>query len=177
MNTTKIALPLLAACGLALTGCSESTETGSSSTGTAPTSMEWKLASMPEGAVNVTDAKASATEGDTVTVRGIIGGRVDALSAETATFVMVDVALENPCISDDDHCSTPWDYCCSPSEDIQASSATVLLVDAEGKAMAFDLATQGVSPLDEVVVVGTVAARPSEHVLTIRATGLHRVSP
>lgn len=175
MNTTQLTLTLLAACGLALTGCSESPETHSDSTGAAPTSMEWKLASLPEGAVGVKDAKGNANEGDNITVRGIIGGRMDALSTDSAMFVMVDAGLENNCLSEDDHCSTPWDYCCALPEDIQANSATVQLVDGDGNAMAFDLSGQGFSPLDEVVVIGTVAARPSEQVLTIRATGLHRV--
>ncbi|MEQ8843292.1 MAG: hypothetical protein RIB58_00435 [Phycisphaerales bacterium] len=179
MNTTlNIALALFAGCALTLTGCNEnssSTSTGGSS-GAAPTSSAWRLASMPDGAVNVRQAKDSAAEGDTVTIRGLIGGRKDALATDTATFVMIDTDVHNPCVADgDDHCPTPWDYCCTPLEDRQANMATVQLVDQSGAPMEFDLSAQGISPLDEVVVVGTVAARPSPQVLTIRATGLHRV--
>ncbi|MFI4917175.1 MAG: hypothetical protein ACIAS6_11805, partial [Phycisphaerales bacterium JB060] len=139
------------------------------------TDAQWRLASMPADAQGVKSIKDTAAEGDTVTVRGIIGGRKDALSKDSAFFVMVDPALENICISEDDHCATPWDYCCAMPEDIQANSATVQLVDADGNPLEFDLSARGVSPLDEVVVVGTVAARPTPEVLTIRASGLHRV--
>ena len=179
MNTTaSIALALIAGCALALAGCNENSSTTSTggSSGAAPTSSAWRLASMPEGTVNVRQAKDTASEGDTVAIRGIIGGRKDALATDTATFVMIDEAVHNPCVADeDDHCPTPWDYCCTPVEDRQANMATVQLVDENGAPMEFDLSAQGISPLDEVVVVGTVAARPSPQILTIRATGLHRV--
>lgn len=173
-------IPLASIAGLCLgvAACSESssTEGGGSSTSSAPVSSEWRLASMPADAQGVKAVKDVAAEGDTVAVRGIIGGRVDAMGEDSAFFVMVDPSLENACVSDDDHCKTPWDYCCAMPEDVQANSATVQLVDAEGNPLQFDLAGQGISPMDEVVVVGTVAARPTPDVLTIRATGLHRVT-
>lgn len=183
MNTTlniavALRLALVAACALTLAGCNESSSSTSSggSSGAAPTSSAWRLASMPDGAVNVRQAKDTASEGDTVAIRGFIGGRKDALATDTATFVMIDTEVHNPCVEGgEDHCPTPWDYCCTPLEDRQANMATVQLVDETGAPMEFDLSAQGISPLDEVVVVGTVAARPSPQVLTIRATGLHRV--
>lgn len=174
----NIALALAAGCTLTLAGCNDNaptTSTGGSSSA-ATTSGAWRLASMPEGAVNVRQAKDTASEGDTVAIRGIIGGRKDALATETATFVMIDGDVHNPCVADgDDHCPTPWDYCCTPLEDRQANMATVQLVDESGAPMEFDLTAQGINPLDEVVVVGAVAARPSPQILTVRATGLHRV--
>lgn len=181
MNITRtIAIASIAGIALGLVACKEEaapTTTGGTSTSTAApaTTAQWRLASMPADAQGVKAIKDDAAEGDTVAVRGIIGGRKDALSKDSAFFVMVDPALHNECVSEDDHCATPWDYCCATPEDIQAHSATVQLVDADGNPLEFDLSSQGVSPLDEVVVVGTVAARPSPQVLTIRATGLHRV--
>lgn len=177
MNITRtIATASIVGLALGLVACKEeaapTTDTTSSA---APAAATWQLASMPADAQGVKSVKDAAAEGDTVTVRGIIGGRKDALSKDSAFFVMVDPALENACTSEDDHCPTPWDYCCAMPEDIQANSATVQLVDADGNPLEFDLSGQGVSPLDEVVVVGTVAARPTPQVLTIRATGLHRV--
>jgi hypothetical protein len=180
MNITRtIATASIVGLALGLVACKEEstgTTGGTPSSSTAPVSAEWQLASMPADAQGVKAVKDAAQEGDTVTVRGIIGGRKDALSTDSAFFVMVDPGLENICTSDDDHCATPWDYCCAKPEDIQTNSATVQLVDADGNPLEFDLSGQGISPLDEVVVVGTVAARPSPQVLTIRATGLHRVT-
>jgi len=179
MNITRtIAIASITGLALGLVACNEeaapttSGPSGSSSSITA----NWQLASMPADAQGVKAIKDTAAEGDIVTVRGIIGGRKDALGEDSAFFVMVDPGLENICISDDDHCATPWDYCCAVPEDVQANSATVQLVDEDGNPLEFDLSAQGVSPLDEVVVVGTVAARPTPQVLTIHATGLHRVA-
>lgn len=179
MNSTlNIALALVAGCTLTLAGCNEqsgTSSTGGSSSSAAPTSAAWRLTSMPADAQGVKQAKDTVSEGDAITVRGIIGGRKDALSKDSAMFVMVDPGLHNECVSEDDHCTTPWDYCCAMPEDVQANMATVQLVDADGNPLEFDLVGQGIAPLDEVVVVGTVAARPTPQVLTIRATGLHRV--
>lgn len=177
MNITRtIAIASLTGLALGLAACQEeaASTTGDSSS-SAATTAEWKLASMPADAQGVKAVKDSAEEGDTVAVRGIIGGRMDALSKDSAFFVMVDSGVHNECVGEDEHCSTPWDYCCALPEEVNANSATVQLVDAEGNPLEFDLSGQGISPLDEVVVVGTVAARPTQEVLTIRATGLHRV--
>lgn len=179
MNITRtIALASVVGLTLGLVACQEEAAptTGDSTSSAAPTTANWQLASMPADPQGVKAIKDTAAEGDTVTVRGIIGGRKDALSTDSAFFVMVDPGLENICTSEDDHCATPWDYCCAMPDDIQANSATVQLVDADGNPLEFDLSGQGISPLDEVVVVGTVAARPTPQVLTIRATGLHRVA-
>lgn len=179
MNTTRtIALASIVGLTLGLVACQEEAAptTGDSTGSAAPTTANWQLASMPADAQGVKAIKDTAAEGDTVTVRGIIGGRKDALSDDSAFFVMVDPGLHNECVGEDDHCATPWDYCCAMPDDIQANSATVQLVDEDGNPLEFDLSAQGVSPLDEVVIVGTVAARPTPQVLTIRATGLHRVA-
>lgn len=172
--TRTIAIASITGLALGLGACKE--EAATTTGAAAPIPAEWRLASMPDDALGVKAAKDAAAEGDTVTVRGIIGGRKDAMNKDSAFFVMVDPGLENICLSDDDHCATPWDYCCAKPEDVQANSATVQLVDADGNPLEFDLSKQGIAPLDEVVVVGTVAARPSPQVLTIRATGLHRVT-
>ncbi len=136
----------------------------------------WLLASAPSESVGIIAAKAGAQEGDPISLRGIIGGRVDAMSNESAVFVMIDDSIDNPCTTGDDHCATPWDYCCTERKEIQASSATVQLVDAQGHTIAGDLRTHGISPLDAVVVVGVVGPRPSEDVLTVRATGIYKDS-
>lgn len=169
MRHVQYFVPALLATALFATACTQE------GTGSPQAAAAWRLATMPEGPVGVRHAKDHAVEGDTVAVRGIIGGRKDAIGKDSAIFIMMDPDLENACLADDDHCRTPWDYCCTPSGDIQANSATVQLVGEDGKPLAIDLGAYGISPLDEVVVVGTVAARPTPQVLTIRATGLHRV--
>ncbi len=180
---TLTLIPALALAG-ALAACGQSsdpaaTTTNASDAKNAPTqpgaSPDWLLASMPESVADVAVAKQIASEGDEIVLRGVIGGRVDAMSEDSAVFVMMDANVDNPCLADDDHCPTPWDYCCTPGEQKIANSATVQLVDDDGRPMRLDLRDHGIGPLDTVVVVGSVAPRPSQQVLTVRATKIHRV--
>jgi hypothetical protein len=132
------------------------------------------LTAAPSDSIGVLEAKSQAAEGDTIHLKGIIGGRVDAMSAESAVFVMVDDSIDNPCVSDDDHCATPWDYCCTTPKVLMQSSATIQLVDADGKTIASDLRTHGINPLDQVHIVGTVGPRSTSDVLTVRASGIYK---
>ncbi|MEQ8770453.1 MAG: hypothetical protein RIB60_08085 [Phycisphaerales bacterium] len=174
MKPTTITAALIAAAALFATGCKEqgsSTPTTAAPTSTAPS---WVLTSAPIDPMSITDAKASAAEGDTITIRGIIGGTMEPLSSESPVFRVVDTGLYNRCVeSGDDHCATPWDYCCAPSEDVAESSATVQLVNADGSPYSGD-PTANLNPLDEVVLVGTVGPRPNTNILTIKATGVFR---
>ncbi len=148
----------------ALAGCGES----SSVSAGAGAEASWVLASEPEGALSVSAAKLTAVEGQTITVVGRIGGRVEPLSADSPAFVIVDLEVPH-CgeMGEDDHCATPWDYCCEPTDNLRANSATVQILGDVGPVAG------GLEPMDEVVVVGEVGARPSPDVLTIRATGVH----
>ncbi len=148
----------------------------SNNAGASSANTDWMLASMPDDAQPVAELKKTAKEGDTVAIRGRIGGRMDPMSKDSAVFVIMDPAI--PSCADmaiPDHCPTPWDYCCEKPDSKIANSATIQLVDESGSPREIDLQSFGLKPLDEVVVVGTVGPRPSEQVLTISATGLHRV--
>ncbi len=157
---------------IVLAGCGQGTPADGSAK-TAPSGdAAWLLATAPANAVPVQSARKTAREGEEVVVRGRIGGRADPMSTEAAVFVLMDTKLPH-CT---DGCAKPWDYCCETPETITAHSATVQLVGAAGGPMALDLASYGFRPLDEVVVVGKVAPRPSDAVLIIRAEKIHRVA-
>jgi hypothetical protein len=147
---------------------------GGGSAGGSTETPGWLLTAAPEGAVNVGEAKQSVSEGDEVALRGRIGGRADPMSADSAVFVIMDVSVPSCADEEGDNCATPWDYCCEPRESIAASNATVQLVDDTGAPLAIDLRRHGLKPLDEVIVVGRVAPRPSEQTLVVKATGLYR---
>jgi hypothetical protein len=153
-------------------GCGQGTPATDAASASPPA---WQLAQAPSDAIGVADAKASATEGETIAVRGIIGGTVKPLSSDSPTFRIVDTGLFNVCTADDDHCPTPWDYCCATQDDVRANSATIQIVDASGAAVTDDLTANGLEPLDEIIVVGTVAPRPDEQILIVRATGVFTV--
>jgi hypothetical protein len=111
----------------------------------------------PPGAVGVSEARAAATVGAEVVLKGMIGGRGRPFGASTATFVLVDPAI-TACPADEG-CRTPWDCCCFPREQIAANSATVQLVDAAGQVLAAGLdGRHGLAPQAEVVVAGKVRA-------------------
>lgn len=158
------------ACLLLIAGCGES----SSGAGPAETA-EWLIADEPAGALTVARAKSDASEGDTITVRGRVGGRVDPISRESPLFTIVDLEIPHCGEIKGDACPTPWDYCCEPGETMKKHSATVLIVGDDNHPITGDPASAGLKPLDEVVVVGVVGARPSGDVLLIRARAVHRV--
>lgn len=174
---TMVTIPALA---LSLGACSESSD--STTTSNTPSAggpdavAAWLLTAEPENVMTILEAKASAKEGDTIAIRGRIGGRKQPMSDESNIFTFIDLALpycgEN---GQHDTCTTPWDYCCDPPNVINAHGATVQILGTEGGMPSVLPTEAGLSPLDELIVIGTVAPRPGEQVLTIRATGVFRV--
>ena len=160
-----------AACGVVLGGCERGAERSASAPGVAEPAggAAWVLTGEPAGAVGVAEVKASAQEGDTVVLRGRIGGRRDPMGEGSAVFTVMDLGLPHCGENPEDKCATPWDYCCEKPETIRANAATVQAPAAADGA--------GFRPLDEVVVVGTVGPRPNPDVLTVVASGVYRVGP
>jgi len=162
---------------LVLLGCGGGE--GGSETGTALEGSNggaaWLLASEPEGSVGVREAKASVSEGDRVVVRARVGGRARPISSESPVFLVMDLSLPYCGQVTAEGCPQPWDYCCETPEAKRAMGATVQVVDASGEPIDERLSEAGLEPLEEVVIVGTVGARPSPEVLTIRADGVYRV--
>jgi len=158
---------VVAAAAVGAAGCSqEASPEQREATGGASS---WLLASEPAGAVGVVEAKASAQEGDSVVIRGRIGGRAAPLTPGSPVFTVMDLGVAHCGENPEDGCQTPWDYCCETPDSIVSNGATVQVTGVEGGTL------EGLSPLDKVVVVGTVGPRPTPTVLTIVATGVHRV--
>lgn len=130
------------------------------------------LTSAPEGAQSIIALKESASEGDEVVVHVIVGGKMDTHVDGRASAAIIDAALDNPCTGEDDHCQTPWDYCCTPQEVITANLATLQIVDADGRVLATDL-SKTLPEMTVLTVRGVVGPRPDPQVLTINATGIY----
>lgn len=162
---------------LGITGCSDpASSSASAATPNAESPAEaetvaWVLSEAPAGDVPITEAKASAQEGDQIVVRGRIGGRHAPMAEGSPVFTVVDLALPHCGQNPDDKCPFPWDYCCELPATIASNSATVQVLGDR-----VDLAAGGLAPLDEVILMGTVGPRPDEAVLTIQATGVYVVS-
>lgn len=140
------------------------------------------LAALPAQARTVEEAKAGATSGevkpgDTIAVRGRIGGGKKPFVEGRAVLTLVGDGL--PACSDnpDDKCTTPWDYCCESKSDIAKHSMTVQVLDLAGLPMKTRVRGQGgVKELSEVVVVGTVA-QVEGAIFVVNATGMFVVKP
>ena len=159
---------------LVLTGCGQSGTAEREGSNAGPAA--WLIDSEPAGALAVAEAKSQVQAGDEVVVRGRIGGRVNPMSDDSPVFTIMDLSVPH-CgqMGEEDHCPTPWDYCCETAESKRANAATVQVVDAQGSPVGDKLAASGLNNLDEVVLVGTVGPRPNQDVLMIRATGVYRV--
>jgi hypothetical protein len=144
-----------------ITGCSKTDTTTSSE----PTTTTAQTASAPSGIpenlivdavegepISPTAAKASAAAGDTIVLTGNIAGRVEPFVDGRAMFNLVDTELP---MCTYDHCPTPWDHCCETPKDVAAASATVQVVDAEGKTIK-DSLNGKLQPGQTIVLSGTV---------------------
>lgn len=174
-----LAATLSAGLGLGLAACSggSSGDDDTSAGGASDTAMAGRdvlLASMPADPVDIIAAKPALAEGETVALRGRIGGSRAPMTGESGVFILMDVSARY--CPPEEGCPTPWDYCCTTPEARIAANATVQLVGTDGAPLAADFDALGLEPLDEVVVVGTVGPRPDAGVLVVRATGIHEVS-
>ncbi len=135
------------------------------------------LASAPEGARQVQDAKPSAKVGETITIRGRIGGSHEPFVPGRAVFTLVGDGPKACSDIPGDACKTPWDYCCEETKQITAHSATVQIVDGAGNPLRAEVkGTKGIKELSELVVVGTVASADGA-ALIVNATGIFVAKP
>ena len=175
---------LAALLAVALIGCEKKTGgTAAPSTGTAaanapsgaPLPDGLLLTAAPEGAQELVAGLANAKDGDKVTIRGRVGGRKEPFVPGRAAMVMVDLAV--PYCGEkvkDDHCATPWDYCCEPVDQLAKNAVAVQFDGPDGNILKADLnGAGGIAPLRVVIVQGTL--RQAETARTLHATGIYVV--
>lgn len=170
----RLPLILLITITAFLTACGEGAE---SNPQPATVDAVWMLDNQPANAQSVSEAKATAKQGDHIVVRARIGGRREPITDGSPVFTVMDLSIPHCGQNPDDLCPTPWDYCCETPDTIKANAATVQVVDEQGTPVNTSMAAAGLEALDEVVLVGTVGPRASQDVLTILATGVYRVGP
>jgi len=127
------------------------------------------LSEAPANVISLSKARSSAKAGEDVVFTGYIGGREQPFTEGRAMFVMADSVEAPQCT---DSCPVPHDACCTPGDVIAANSATVQVVDEEGKMMKLDL--DGMNNLKaggEVTIVGKVR-EANEGVFIVDANGV-----
>jgi hypothetical protein len=155
MTILRLPLASLLFCAAGLfTACGGSEELAGSPTSLpAPPESFWS-ASAPESSQGVTEGVARAASGDAVALRGTLQDFVGGLAA----FTMVEDALDHCAeMGEDDHCPTPWDYCCADPDALRAGTVTVELRDGEGMPGAWQVqGFHGLDRLSEIFVEGTL---------------------
>ena len=173
-SRTILAAVLCAAFTLAACGDKPAPDAPPPSAGTADLPAALFAAAAPADARNVSDVRETAAEGDTVVIRGRVGGPTPFVPGR-AIMTLADAEKLIACSDrENDPCPDPWDYCCESPDDIAANSVTVQVVGNDGRPLKADLeGAGGIAPLDFVVVTGRVGPRPDPAVLVIDATSIH----
>jgi hypothetical protein len=138
-----------------------------------PAAGEYLLSADPGGAAEVLNVKEKAEDGQEVVVIGRVGGEKKPLIEGRAAFNIVDSSLF-PC-DEAEKCPTPWDYCCTPLEELTKATLLVRVVDAAGQTIELDeKATAkdwlGIEPLQTLVVRGTL--QKDKHSISLKAKGI-----
>ena len=157
---------------LVLAGCARNEEPagGVSAGGSpAPAGSEYVLATEPQGALGVVEARDKSENEDEVVLVGRVGGDPDPFVKGAAAFTVVDLSLK-PC-AEDEGCPTPWDYCCDYDK-LASHKVMVRVVDQQDQLVPVDARDLlGVEPLTTVVVRGK-AKRDEAGNLTVLADGV-----
>lgn len=121
--------------------------------------------------------RENAKPGDTIAVTGRIMGTESPFVDGRAAFVLGDTEILTPCNErPDDACETPWDNCCDTKEDKHRGTATIQIVDADGRVLKEPIeGVQGIQKLSRLTISGTVAAGSSPDALVINATAIDPV--
>ncbi|WP_035607373.1 hypothetical protein [Haloferula sp. BvORR071] len=163
---------------IALASCEKKAETAAAAKASAapPSAALSKVlgtapAAAPQAIHNV---RTSAKPGDTITISGKIMGNISPFVAGRAAFVLGDPEVIQACNEmPGDKCETPWDACCDTPEKKKQGTATIQVVDAEGRTLKEPLeGVGGLEKLAKVTVTGTVAAESSADLLLVNATAI-----
>lgn len=137
------------------------------------------IEALPEGEASpIHMARQTIQPGDKVTVKGRVMGREKPFVDGRAAFLLGDPEVLTACNEKpDDSCETPWDVCCDSPEDKMRGTATIQIVDADGRVLKESVeGVGGIENLARLVVTGEVAEGSSADVLVINASAI-KVGP
>lgn len=127
-------------------------------------------ATPPEGAIEVSQLRSRA-DGDQVVVRA------DVMDYAPVNGMAILKVIDHSLLScdemgDDDHCATPWDFCCVDEAEIALASALIEFRD-EGKLVAASFKDfHGIDYLSDVVVSGILRIDAQQNI-SIVADSIH----
>ena len=158
----------------ALLGCDgKSTEQTEPAAAQAPAGIpvETYMADRPADVLDLLEIKKTAKAGDTVIFLARVGGRVKPFTEKQAIFVAADPSLLScELMSDDDHCSMPWDYCCESREAMRTGMATIRILGSDGRPIGTTAeGSGGLEAAKFIVVEGTVSDLNDEGLFIVDA--------
>jgi hypothetical protein len=168
-NSSLLLASIAIALTLGISSCGKSDDAKKSGPSVAsglPDSFLLKAA--PADAKPVAEVRAKAKTGDQVVVTGLVGGSAEPFTSGAAAVTLVDPSVK-PCT--EDHCPTPWDYCCEPVENLRKNMVTVEFRD---KGTLLKTSARGFHGMDHsktVVVVGEAKRDEADNVI-VHATGV-----
>jgi hypothetical protein len=160
---------------LFLVSCGQQEEVGHTAPDTGDLLERFFTSEVPGDAKQIHEVRAGLSVGDEITVQGMVMGRMRPIVDERAALVLGDRTILTPCNEkDDDECETPWDVCCDSSEDKRRGTATIQIVDDDGRVVAGSLrGIQGLAELSTLTVHGVVAEGSDADVLIVNAGKIH----
>lgn len=175
MKTKTTCLLIASAILLASCGKKDTQTTGEASITEPNPVLATVLATPPTGeAQAITTIRSTAKPGDTITISGKIMGSGKPFVDGRAAFMLGDPSVLTPCNQNPgDQCETPWDNCCDSKEDKKRGTATVQIVDADGRVLKESIeGVGGLRNLAQVTVTGKVAEGSSADLLIVNATAI-----
>ena len=170
MRILQFAAGLALVC-IAVAGCNFSSSNPSNASNL--DGSKYLLGSEPEGGQDVIEVRKTAQNDDEVVIVGKIGGSVKPWADGQAAFWIVDRSIKSCRDIDEDHCATPWDYCCEPNESLAPAMALVKVVDENGAVVSANAKELlGLKELDTVVARGT-AERDMDGNLNVLVTSVY----
>lgn len=169
----RVLIVAVASAGMFFTACRDRPDAPATGERLPPIPGSMFLPEAPPGARDIADAKPGAKPGDTLTLRGRIGGSKEPFVEGRAVFTLVDTRLKACGEGKEECCKTPWDFCCETREEITRNLATIQVVGDDGKPLKRGLnGVNGLKPLATVTIVGAVTDAGND-VLVVRASGMH----
>lgn len=126
------------------------------------------------GPVAIAELRHTAKPGDAVVIEAKVIGAEKPFVEKRAVFIVGDPDKLTSCdLHEGDTCPTPWDVCCEDPRAIRENTATVQVVDAEGRVLAHGLrGVGGLRELSRVRVAGVIAPMSDGEALVINATAI-----
>ncbi|MEM7602641.1 MAG: hypothetical protein AAF357_14645 [Verrucomicrobiota bacterium] len=169
-------LTAIFSCALAVSSCRESdpkVETSDPAVDLDPRISAVFLDESPGEAILVSEARRSATPGETLVIEGKIAGVMSPFTEGYASAVLSNETLRTCDLIPEDECPTPWDACCEAPEVISAQVMTMQISGDDGLPVAEGLkGVKGLKELDSLVVVGTVNESSTPENLILDLSGI-----